>query len=132
MDNYNEKSEKALLEMVKQKEQADKRLLCMEIVIGIVSILPLLISTIIVLIIPMKESLATAIILSSLIPLLIALPFALRIEQSAGYYVCSKCNLSYVPTYKSVFFAMHAGRTRYMKCPKCGKRSWQKKSVSKK
>jgi transcriptional regulator with XRE-family HTH domain/DNA-directed RNA polymerase subunit RPC12/RpoP len=132
MDNYNEKSEKALLEMVKQKEQADKRLLCMEIVIGIVGILPLLISTIIVLIIPMKESLATVIILSSLIPLLIATPFALKIEQSAGYYVCSKCNHSYVPTYKPVFFAMHMGRTRYMKCPKCGKRSWQKKSVSKK
>lgn len=25
------------------------------------------------------------------------------------------------------FFSPHMGRTRYMKCPECGKRSWQKK-----
>ena len=26
---------------------------------------------------------------------------------------------------------MHYGRTRYMKCPKCNKRSWNKKVISK-
>ena len=35
MNNYDEKVEKNLLEMVKQKEESDKRLLTMEIVIAI-------------------------------------------------------------------------------------------------
>ena len=39
MNNYNEKSEKNLLEMIKQKEQADKRLLSLEIVIGLMSVM---------------------------------------------------------------------------------------------
>ena len=55
----------------------------------------------------------------------------LKIEQSAGYYECAKCHFKYIPTYKSVFFAMHNGRTRYMKCPQCGKKSWNKKVLSK-
>ena len=130
MNNYNERVEKNLLEMVKQKEENDKRMLRMEILMGILSILPLLISTIIVIAIPMEEWLETVIILTSMIPILIATPFALKIEQTAGYYECQKCHNKYVPEYVSVFGAMHIGRTRYMKCPKCNKRSWQKKVAS--
>ena len=53
----------------------------------------------------------------------------IKIEQIAGYYECGKCHHKYVPTYSSVFFAMHMGRTRYMKCPKCSKKSWNKKVI---
>ena len=56
---------------------------------------------------------------------------ALKIEQVAGYYECRKCHHKYVPTYSSVLWAMHMGRTRYMKCPECNERSWQKKVISK-
>lgn len=38
----------------------------------------------------------------------------------------------YVPKYSQVYFAMHSGTTRYMKCPKCNKKSWQIKTLSKK
>ena len=56
---------------------------------------------------------------------------AIKIEQIAGYYECNRCHHKYVPTYMSVFFAMHIGRTRYMKCPKCNKWSWNKKVLTK-
>ena len=130
MKKNEQKLEENLLEMVRIKEENDKSFLHMEILIGIISIIPLLISTIIVLLTPMEESLEAVIIVTSLIPLLIATPFALRIEQTAGYYKCKKCNNEYVPTYQSVFWAMHYGRTRYMKCPNCNKRSWQKKNIN--
>ena len=131
MDNYNEKSEKNLLEITKQKEENDKRLLNMEILIGVLGVLPLLISTAIVSCVPMAEWISSLIVLTSLIPLLIAVPFAIRIEQTAGYYTCRKCHHKYVPTYSSVLWAMHVGRTRHMKCPKCNKWSWNKKVISK-
>ena len=131
MKNYDESVEKNLLDMVKQKEENDKRLLHMEILMSILSILPLLISTLIVSIVPMEETIGSVIVATSLIPLLIAAPVALRIEQTAGYYECKKCHHRYVPTYMGVFLAMHYGRTRYMKCPKCNKLSWNKKVISK-
>ena len=131
MDNYNKELENNLLEMVKQKEECDRRLLRTEIVMGICCILPLIASIIIVNTVPMTELSGTLIVLASLIPLLIATPFALKIEQKAGYYKCQKCGHKYVPAYSSVFLAMHTGRTRYMRCPECGKRSWQKKVISK-
>ena len=131
MDHYNKELENNLLEMIKQKEQADKRLLTMEIVTGILCILPLLAAVIIVAAIPMKESTATAITIASIIPLFFATPFILKIEQTAGYYECRKCGHRFIPKYSSVFWAMHINRTRYMKCPQCNKWSWQRKVLTK-
>ncbi len=131
VDNYNKEMENKLIEMVKQKEESDKRLLRIEIVMGICCILPLVASVILVAAVPMAEWLSTVIVLASLVPLLIATPFAIKIEQKAGYYECQKCGYKHIPRYSSVFFAMHTGRTRYMRCPKCNKFSWQKKVLSK-
>ena len=98
---------------------------------GICCVIPLIVATIIVNVISLEEWLKVVIVVSALIPLLIATPFALKIEQKAGYYECKICGHRYVPKYGSVFGAMHVNRTRYLKCPKCGKRSWQKKVISK-
>lgn len=131
MENYNKELENNLIEMIKQKEQADKRLLRIEIVLGICGVLPLIAAAIIVMAIPMEEWLCGVIVSASMLPLLIATPFALKIEQKAGYYECQKCGHRYVPTYMAVFMAMHNGRKRYMKCPECNQKSWQKKVISK-
>ena len=131
MKNYDESVEKNLLDIIKQKEDADKKLLRIEILMGILCILPLFSSVLIVGLVPLEEWIASVIVGTSIIPLLIATPFALKIEQIAGYYECNKCHYKYVPKYLSVFEAMHIGRTRYMKCPKCNKKSWHKKVISK-
>ena len=131
MENYNKESERNLLEAVKQKEASDKQLLFMEVLVGIISVAVLLALVIIAAYVEMEEWLRVVLILVGFLPLLIAMPFMLKIEQTAGYYVCAKCGHKYIPAYKSVFIAMHMGRTRYMKCPKCQQRSWQKKVISK-
>ena len=131
MDNYNKNLENTLLEMVKQKEEADKRLLKLEIVLGIIAVLPLIAASVIALITPMEEWKIGLLVGLSLLPLLIATPFALKIEQKAGYYACKECGHRYIPKYTNVFFAMHLHTTRYMRCPKCGKKSWQKKVLTK-
>ncbi len=131
MENYNKELEKNLLDMIKQKEESDRTLLRIEVALGICCILPLVAAIIIALTVPMEEWLSTIIVLTGLVPLLVATPFGLKIEQKAGYYKCAKCGHRYVPKFSSVFFAMHINRTRYMTCPECGKRSWQKKVISK-
>ena len=131
MDNYNKELENNLLEMVKQKQEADKRLLRMEILAGVMACVPFAVGIIIGLFVPMEEWKQVVIVLSSMIPLLVAIPFLLRIEQVAGFYECKKCHHHYVPEYKSVFMAPHIGRARYMKCPQCHKWTWHKKVISK-
>ena len=134
MTNYDEKAEKTMLELVKEKEQADKRLLTMEIVIGIVSTAFLFamigIGTVFMTT-GTQQWIFWLLFGIGMAQFIVCMMFALKIEQVAGYYECRECGHRYVPSYKSVNMAMHMGRTRYMKCPKCGKRSWQKKVLSK-
>lgn len=131
VNNYNENSEKIILEMVKEKEKNDKLLLGLEILMGAVCISIMLALTAVASLIAIEESLRILLILIGLVPILIATPFMLKIEQTAGYYECKHCHHKYIPAYKSVFYAMHINRTRYMKCPECHKKSWQKKVISK-
>ena len=131
MDNYNKKAEENLLEMKKQKEEADRKMLKLEWVIGYTASISFLILIFVASFVDMANWLRIVLIVIGLIIFFIGAHNALRIEQTAGYYECQKCHHKYVPSYKSVFFAMHTGRTRYMKCPECGKRSWNKKVLSK-
>lgn len=132
VDNYNKETEKLLIEMVKQKEESDKHLLSLEILIGTFSIIILLGFTFTASFFQMEDWLRIVFIVAGFVIGLVGIMFALRIEQTAGYYECGACGHKYVPTFKSVLWAMHMGRARYMKCPKCGKMSWQKKVISKK
>ena len=134
MEDLNRELDKDLIQMVKQKEEADRRLLRLEWVIGILSVLILLIPVMVGAFIPegaIADWQRILIVLSGFIPAFVGIFFAVRIEQVAGYYECKCCGHKYVPTYKAVNLAMHMGRTRYMKCPNCGKKSWQKKVISK-
>lgn len=131
MDNYNEKLENNLLELAKQKQEADKRLLRLELLIGSICMAVLLALCVLASYIEMEEWLRITLVLIGLVPIIVAMPFMIKIEQTAGYYECAECGHRYIPKYKSVFMAMHYGTTRYMRCPKCDKKSWQKKVLTK-
>ena len=134
MENYNEKTEKALIEMVRKKEETDKRLLSLEIVIGVISTLVLLAFVLIAAYLQVLKAplwVTAVLIAAGFVQFIVVAAFALRIEQTAGYYKCAKCGHTYVPAYSAVNMAMHLGRTRWMKCPECGKKSWQKKVIGK-
>lgn len=132
MENYNKEMEKQLIEMIKEKEQKDKQLLTLEWVIGVLSVLVLLIPIIIASYLPIEQEwVRMVIVFSGFIPCFAGVFFALKIEQVAGYYKCKHCGHTHVPDFKTVSFSMHMGRTRYIKCPECGKKSWQKKVISK-
>ena len=123
--------EKNLLEMTREKEESDKRLLFLEIVMG-VAIIPLFVGLILLAGLAEMPDYARALIIGIAVVFFFIFVFAMvRIEQVAGYYECGKCNHKYVPSYSQVLWAMHMGRTRYMECPKCGKKSWQKKVLTK-
>lgn len=131
MENYNKEMENKLLEMVRQKESADKRMLALEIFIGVIFSVVMFVLIMVASFVQMADWIRILLILLGFIPFVVAVPFMIKIEQTAGYYECQKCGHRYVPTFSSVLWAMHVNRTRYMKCPKCQEKSWQKKVISK-
>ena len=131
MENYNKEMENKLIEMVKEKEKADKRLLALEVFFGITATIILFALIFIAAFIEMEIWLKISLIVLGFVLFLAGCFYAVRIEQVAGYYECKLCGHRYVPTYKAVNMAMHAGRTRFLRCPECGKKSWQKKVLSK-
>ena len=132
MEHYDNELENKLLEMVKEKEESDRRLLRAEIVMCACCAMPFVAAVVIALFVPMAEWIGAVTVLASLVPFLIAALFAVKIEQKAGYYECKRCGHKQIPSYGSVLCAMHVNRTRYLRCPKCGQRSWQKKVIDKK
>ena len=130
MEDYEKKVEENLIELKKQKEEADKRMLKLEFVIGYTSSITFFILILLASYIQMETWIRIILIAFGFITFVIGMHYCLKIEQEAGYYKCEECHYKYVPTYTSVFLAMHIGRTRYMKCTKCGKKSWNKKVLS--
>lgn len=131
MKDYNQIAEKNLLEMAKKEEVQNKKMMFYEMVIGYMSSV-----TFLILLFTASfavENIVARIILFILafLVFIVGVSFALKIETETGYYECQKCHHKYVPKYSKVYFAMHIGTTRYMKCPKCNERTWQKKALSK-
>ena len=130
MENYNKQTELNLIELVKQKEESDKRLLNIEIVLMAISITFFIAIIAIVSFVDMPLWAKIVIGIGGFIQLIISTLICFRIEQKAGYYECEECHHKYVPTFAQSSFSPHMGRTKFMKCPKCGNKSWNKKVLS--
>ena len=127
MKNNEKKIEENLLEMAKLIEERDKQLLALEYVIGFTASITFMIFIFVASFIEMDIWIRILLIVTGSIIFAFGVGNAIKIEQVAGYYECVRCHHKYVPTYQSVFWAPHMGRTRKMKCPNCGKKTWNKK-----
>lgn len=74
--------------------------------------------------------LGTIIVVSTIL-LLIALFYVFKIGNETGYYECGECHHRFVPKYFPSLMAPHLFTTRYLRCPKCNKKSWAKKVFTK-
>ena len=131
MEDYKKNAEDNLLELTKQEEVNNKRLLAYEKVIGWSS-------SVTFMILIFAASFAVISNIWRIVMMFIgAAIFAtgmvacLRIEHDAGYYECPSCGWRYVPTMKAVVFAPHMGLSRKMKCPHCENLGYHKKVLTK-
>ena len=131
-ESYDQRAEEMLLAMRREMEEKDRQLLRLEYWILIPTMAAAVAMAFIVTRVEMPTW-ARIVLIAPTLVLVFAIAFiGAGIEQKAGYYECRLCRHRYVPTYWQVNLALHSGRTRYMKCPECGKRSWQKKVLTKK
>ena len=129
MENNNSKNEQLLLDMAKEIERKNKTIWSAMWTLMTISIIGLLAGILAAaFLIPEGVWQLVAILGVSAI-FLIPCFYALKLEVSVGEYKCKNCGNEIVPTYKEALNAMHKGTTRYLKCPKCNKRTWCKKVI---
>ena len=131
MENNNQKNEQVLLDMAKELEKKNKTIWNAMWVIMTVSILGLIGGLAIIAFFMPEGPWMLVAILSLCVVFLIPCFYALKLEVNVGAYKCKNCGYEIVPTYKQALNAMHRGTTRYLKCPKCNKRTWCKKVIKK-
>lgn len=131
MKDNEKKTEELLLELARQEELKNKQLMANMWILLITDAI-FYVSLIILACATLKEGpiLGTIICIASVIAISVGF-YSLKLELDAGYYECKKCHHRHVPSYSQVLLAPHLSTTRYLKCPKCGKRSWSKKVMSK-
>ncbi len=131
MENSNQNNEQLLLEMAKELEQKNKTIWSSMWAIMIVSITALIAGIFIAAFLIPEGVWQLVTIIGICIVFLIPCFYALKLEVIVGAYKCKNCGHEIVPTYKQALNAMHRGTTRYLKCPKCNKRTWCKKVIKK-
>lgn len=127
MKDYDKKLEENLLDLAKKEEAQNKKMMIYEYVIGFISSITFLVLMFTLSYAVENQVVRIILFIIAFLILIVGNSFALKIETETGYYECKKCHHKYIPSYKSVYFAMHYGTTRYLKCPKCHQKSWNKK-----
>ena len=131
MENNNQKNEQILLEMTKELEAKNKTIWTSMWAIMTVSLIGLFASIFVAAFLIPEGVWQLVTILGTCVLFLIPCFYALKLEVSVGAYKCKNCGNEIVPTYMQALNAMHKGTTRYLKCPKCNKRTWCKKVIKK-
>ena len=126
-EEYKEQAEHNLVELKNSQEQNSKFLLTVEWALGFISSISFIILIFIASYTNLSMWWKIVLITVGILEFVVGMYFCLKIEKDAGFYECHICHHKHIPTYNQVVWSMHCGRTRYMKCPKCKNRSWQKK-----
>lgn len=78
-----------------------------------------------------KGVLLGTIICASTIVTVVVFFYAFKLEVDAGYYECRNCHHRFTTSYKKALLAPHMATTRHLRCPKCDKKTWAKKVLTK-
>ena len=132
MKDYDKKNEELLVEMARQEEQKNKRLMFDMWVLTVSALIFYLgIITLAALTLEDGPVLGTVVCVSTVLLICVAF-YGLKLETSAGYYECQKCYHRFrEDNYFKAMITPHIGTSRFFKCPNCGKRSWTKKVMTK-
>ena len=130
--DYEKKNEELLVEIAKQDEMKNKKLILNMWVLTITTFIFYLALIGISCSLLEEGPILGAIICVATILFVIICFYGFKLEVEAGYYECRHCHHIFEEkNYFKLLIAPHIGTSRYQKCPNCGKRSMAKKVMSK-
>ena len=130
-EKYMKQAEDNLIELQSKIEEQTKKLLNLEIIIGLMTVITFVILIMVAAIFELNNTVKIILITTAIFLFIIGIFTGMKIEREVGYYECQKCNHKYIPNILPFWLSIHIGRTRYLKCPKCHKYNWTKKVLTK-
>ena len=127
---YFEKAEQNIMSLIKEKAEAKKKLI-IAFITGFAMLAAGLTIILLAGLLEMQTWLKIVLMIGGFVIICIGVGIACVLERDAGVYECKHCGERFVPTMKAYLFAPHMPTSRKLKCPKCGKKSYCKKRLSK-
>ena len=127
---YFEKAEQNIMSLIEEKAEAKKKLIIAVIVV-VITLLAGLTIVLLAGLLEMKTWLRVLLNVIAFVVIGTGIGIACVLDRDAGVYECKHCGERFMPTMKSYLFAPHTPTTRKLKCPKCGKKSYCRKRLSK-
>ena len=130
--NYKEKAEENMVNMIREKEENKQKIL-LTTIIGVISTITFVTLLLVVcfytdvIALPIK----TVLMMIALSVFGVGLYVAMWGDRKIGYFKCRNCNELFTPTFMQYTMGMHIASTRYLKCPHCKTRTWCKKVMTK-
>ena len=127
---YFEKAEQNIMSLIQEKAEAKKKLI-IAFIAGFAMLAAGLTNILLAGLLEMQTWLKIVLMIVGFVIICIGVGIACVLERDAGTYECKHCGERFVPTMKAYLFAPHMPTSRKLKCPKCGKKSYCKKRLSK-
>ncbi len=136
-DYIKEESNDLLIEILiidglnKERIQNKKKLIG-EILIGCAFIGSVITLILLVGFVSIDNYLKIILIVLSFVFMFVGLFGLVLLDVNIGYFECAECHERFIPSIKDYVFGMHTLKKRKLKCPKCGKKTWCLKRMTRK
>ena len=127
---YVERAEQNMVSLIAAKAEAKMKLI-LAVIVAVVTLLAGFTIILLASLLEMQTWLKIVLEVGGFLILFTGIMVACVLERDAGVYECKRCGHQFVPTMTAYLFAPHLFLSRQLKCPKCGKRSYCKKRLSK-
>ena len=127
---YYNKAEENIMDLLREKAEA-KRKIIMGVIVVLITLLAGLTLVIISCLLEMEAWLRILLIVIGCFVIGAGIGVACVLDRDAGVYECPNCGERFMPTMPAYIFGAHTITKRRLKCPKCGKRRYCKKHLTK-
>ena len=124
--------EKLIIDGLNKERIQNKKKLIGEILIGCAFIGSVITLILLVGLVSIATYLKIILVVLSLIFIIIGLIGLVILDVNIGYFECAECHERFIPSIKDYVFGMHTLKKRKLKCPKCGKKTWCLKRMTRK
>lgn len=131
-EEYQRKAEENMVKLMREREE-NKKKFWLTFVVGIISAISFITLTLIACMYAdvISFSVRCILIVIAISIFCIGMYVAMEGERTIGYYKCTHCGEKFIPGFGQYVMGLHVWTTRRTKCPRCGKKSWCKKVMTK-
>ena len=129
-ENYHEKAEENLMNLVKEKEESKKKII-LSVTVAMTCVLAGATLILVAGLLEMPTIARIGLIVIASVVMFAGICVAGILEREAGSYECPECHARFVPTMSAYVKGVHTITKRHLKCPECGKSSMCKRRLTK-